>query len=72
MIIADLPCLVIISDHDEIIGGKQNITYNNTASAVATASVRGGVINFITVDTSAFTDTGVSKSLSLSMAISLG
>jgi hypothetical protein len=71
MIIADLPCLVLISDHDEIIGGKQNFTYDNRAAAVATTQADG--VNVVAAaGTSVYLDRGFSKAESFSVAKSLG
>lgn len=71
MIIANLPCLVIISDHDEIIGGKQNITYDNRAAAVAITQA-DGVNVLAAAGTSVYLDRGLSKAQSFSTAKSLG
>jgi hypothetical protein len=59
MIIADLPCMAIAADSDEIIGGK-NDDYDNRGAAVATAYADGSEA-LTAAGTSVYIDRGVSK-----------
>jgi hypothetical protein len=59
MIIADLPCLAIAADGDEIIGGK-NDDYDNRGAAVATAYADGSEA-LTAAGTSVYIDRGASK-----------
>jgi hypothetical protein len=66
MIIADLPCLAIVADGDEIIGGKNN-EYDNKGAAVAYAYADGSEA-FTAAGTSVYIDRGVSKVQGFSQA----
>jgi limonene-1,2-epoxide hydrolase len=59
MIIADLPCLAIAADGDEVIGGK-NDDYDNRGAAVAFAYADGSEA-LTAAGTSVYIDRGVSK-----------
>jgi hypothetical protein len=69
MIIADLPCLGIVADGDEVIGGK-NDGYDNRGAAVAFAYADGSEA-LTAAGTSVYIDRGVSKVESYSQAQSL-
>jgi hypothetical protein len=60
MIIADLPCLAIAVDSDEIIGGEQNNDYDNRGAAVALVYADGSEA-IAAAGTSVYIDRGVSK-----------
>jgi hypothetical protein len=70
MIIADLPCLAIVADGDEVIGGKQNDDYDNRGAAVASAYADGSEA-LTAAGTSVYIDRGVSKVEGFSQAQSL-
>jgi limonene-1,2-epoxide hydrolase len=70
MIIADLPCLAIAADGDEVIGGKQNDDYDNKGAAVALAYADGSEA-LAAAGTSVYIDRGVSKVQGFSQAESL-
>ena len=71
MIIADLPCLMIISDPDKVKGGKRNNYYDNKAAAVSYAYA-DGLEAFAVVGTSVYIDAGVSQAQSFALAQSSG
>jgi len=67
MIIADLPCLTIISDWDKVKGGEKNNYYDNKAVAVSLAYADG--VEAVAVSgTSAYIDRGISQAQSFSAA----
>lgn len=71
MIIADLPCLRMISDFDKVKGGEQNNDYDNIAAAVSYAYA-DGLEAFAVAGTSVYTDATVAQAQSFAQAQSSG
>ena len=67
MIIADLPCLAIVADGDEVLGGDN---YDNRGAAVALTYADGSEA-LTASGTSVYTDRGVSQVQGFSQAQSL-
>ena len=67
MIIADLPCLRMISDFDKVKGGEQNNYFDNRAVAVS-FSFADGAEAFAVAGTSVYTDAGVAQAQSFDQA----
>ena len=70
MMFADLPYLEICQ-HDEIEGGKHNISYDNRATAIA-FTYADGLETLVAAGTSVYIDRGYSRSESFSQARLIG
>ena len=71
MLLTDLPYLEIISQRNEIKGGKQNKYYDNRAAAIS-STYGDGLKTLVASGTSVYVERGYSRSESFSQAQSSG